>query len=175
MSQSRALPGRHLQCPDPPGRRAQLVVLEALGQRGQLEILALRVRQVVRPGLREVRALLAPLGLRVMLELSAQRALLALRVRPAQRATQETKAQQALPERKAQPEAQAQCLGRLGLQAALVSQALQVQPAMLPLFLDPRALLGPRGRPLPGLQALLGQPGLLELDQIFRLLMKVCN
>lgn len=152
-----------------------MVVLEALDQRGQLGILALRVRQVARPGLRGARALLAQLGLRVMLELSAQRALLALQVRQAQRATQETKAQQALPERKVQPEAQAQCLGRLGLQAVLVLRDPQVQPAMLQLFLGPQALLGSRGQPLPDLQALLGRPGLLEQDQIFRLLMKVCN
>lgn len=152
-----------------------MVVLEALDQRGQLGILALQVQQVARPGLRGVRALRAPLGLRVMLGLLAQRGPLALQVRQAQRATQETKAQQALPERRAQPEAQAQCLGRLGLQAALVSQALQARPALLQLFPGPQVLLGSRGQPLPDLQALLGRPGLLEQDQIFRLLMKVCN
>ena len=54
-------------------------------------------------------------------------------------------------------------------------QALQVQPALLLLFLDPRALLGSRGLRLLVRRALLGQPGLLGLDQIFRLLMKVCN
>lgn len=54
-------------------------------------------------------------------------------------------------------------------------QALQGQPATLLLFLVPRALLGPRGLRLLVRQALLGQPGLPGLDQIFRLLMKVCN
>jgi hypothetical protein len=80
-----------------------------------------------------------------------------------------------LPERRetpGQPGAQVRFPGRPGHKATLGLLARPDPLGVLPRFLDPRGVPALPELRLPGRPALRGQPALLDLDQILRLLMK---